>query len=202
MNPIVQQQAGMQVHADLQPDPLDVVTMTTAYLAAMSLQTPHGPGGPATPGGPAAQPASITCHQVTPVDQQLLAAMQNSAMQQSSLQAHLSVCPQTSVFPFSPSGTLAIHQDQQSPIRQSLEQQSLEQQPLMMAQYQAFKHASSSENAFHYDAQNQKMNSGQVDIWHGFGKSRVPPGTYVTPVSQYVLANELSALIGIAGRRV
>jgi hypothetical protein len=199
MNPIAQQQAGMQFHADLQPDPLDVViSTTTAYLAAMSLQTPHGPGGPATPGGPASQPASITCHQVTPVDQQLLAAMQNSAMQQSSLQAHLSVCPQTSVFPFSPSGTLAIHQ--QSPIRQSLEQQSLGQQPLMMAQYQAFKHASSSENAFHYDAEKQNF-PADVSIWHGFGKSRVPPGTYVTSVSQYVLANESSTLIGIAGRR-
>ena len=198
MNPIVQQQAGMQFHADLHPDPL--VEMTTAYLAAMSMQTPHGPGGPATPGGPAAQQASMTCHQVTPVEQQLLSAMQNSAIQQSSLQAQLSACTHTVAFPFSQSGTLAIHQDQQSPIRQSLEQQSLGQQPLIMAQYQALKHASSSENAFHYDAEKQNF-PADVSIWHGFGKSRVPPGTYVTPVSQYVLANELFALIGIAGRR-
>ena len=144
MNPIVQQQAGMQVHADLHPDPL--VEMTTAYLAAMSMQTPHGPGGPATPGGP-----------VTPVEQQLLSAMQNSAIQQSSLQAQLSACTHTVAFPFSESGTLAIQQDQQSPIRQSLEQQSLGQQPLIMAQYQALKHASSSENAFHYDAEKQNF---------------------------------------------
>jgi len=181
-----QQQAGMQFHADLHPDPVE---MTRGYLAAMSMQTPRGPGGPATPGGPAAQQVSIPCHQVTPVEQQLLSAMQNSAIQQSSLQAHLSVCPQTVVFPFSPSGTLAIHQDPQSPILQSLEQQSLGQQPLMMAQYQAFKHASSSENAFHYDAEKHNF-PADVSIWHGFGKSRVPPGTYVTSVSQYVLTNE------------